>query len=256
MVPGKVLLFKPPSAGLPPGALWADSAAGRRFAPAFFADLLDYLGATLVVSCDAAEYDPQPFLTRGIAVEALPPPAGGAPPLERLDRFLALADGAPGAVAIHAGGAGQPYAAALLASYLLHRRLLPDPVGAVSWLAMARSPAAAAPAAALDAVIDRLHTAGLTRTLSAVDTASFPISPSLPAAAATPPPPALVRPPRPAPGGLTVEVAEGEAGGGARRRPPRMARGESAPALQVSPPGRSPSLLASFFPWSPARCLK
>jgi hypothetical protein len=262
VVPGKILIFKSPSAGLPRGAQWVDSDGGRRFAPAFFADLLDYLGATLVVRCDAAEYDPEPFLDRGIAVEALAPPTGdtaaaGALTLERLDRFLALADGTPGAIAIHCGGGHQHYAAALLAAYLVRSRLLADPVDAVSWLAMARSPAAAAPAAALDAVLDRLHTAGLTRTLSALDEASFPISPSLPGTAAASPP-FRARPPRTATVGLAVEV-EGEVrlrAAPARRRPPQMARGESAPALQVSPPGRSPSLLASFFPWSPARCVE
>jgi hypothetical protein len=231
VVPGRILLFKPPSSALPPGAQWADGDGERRFSPAFFADLLDYLGVSLVVPCDDAAYDPQPFLDRGIAVEPLG--SAGALTLEALDRFLTLARRARGAVAIHCGGCARlAYASELISAYLLRSGLLSDPLDAVSWLAMARA-APAAPGAALDAaaVLDRLRRAGLARSISFFDDVPFSIpsgtTPNNPAGAAAADPPADAR-----------GAARPRAALAAQWQLPPMTRGNSAPLLLAVPPSR------------------
>lgn len=71
VVPGKVLLFRPPCGSLPAGTPWEDRDGERHFSPAFYADLLSHLGARVVLRCDGAEYDPGPFLDAGMAVEPL-----------------------------------------------------------------------------------------------------------------------------------------------------------------------------------------
>ncbi len=294
VVPGEILLFKAPSAVPPPrDALWIDAGGERHFTPAFYADLLSHLGATLVVRCGGIRYDPAPFLDRGIAVEPLSREmdadedysgcdggcccggggvgddddgSGGGLTLEALDRFLALADGVRGSIALHcgAGAAGHAVACALLSAYLLRRRHFIDPLDAVSWLSMAR-PGAGAPANALAAALRLAGARGVSRSASLGDAALLP--PPSPA------PPA--RSPAPAARG---SADNREADGGVRLRSAPVARQwgmvrlASSPALRVLPgsppspargkggdsgssPFADPASPAPAYPWAPARHL-
>ncbi len=289
-MPGEIILFKAPSA-VPPssGALWIDAGGERHFSPAFYADLLSHLGASLVVRCDGSRYDPAPFLDRGIAVEPLSRKMdaadddsgggggndsdddgggdgdGGGLTFEALDRFLALVDEADGSVALHcgAGAAGHSVACALLSAYLLRRRHFGDPLDAVSWLSMAR-PGAGAPAAALTAALAGVR--GVSRSASLGDAA--PLLPPSPAGHPAPAPTPTAH------GGADHDIDGGTllSAPAARRR--GMMRLASSPALRVlpgSPPspapggGRNGESCGSFFsdpssptpayPWAPARHL-
>ena len=143
LVPDKLLVFNRP-ADLPGGALWADTDGERRFSAAYYADILcDFDVVVVVRACDedaaAADgdgYDAGAFVERGIEVEEVAVDGdGGAPTLAEMDRFLAVARHAPGAVAVHGGAGGLGAAGTLMAAHLIsgHRFRAKD---AVAWVRM------------------------------------------------------------------------------------------------------------------------
>ena len=144
LVPDKLLVFNRP-ADLPGGALWADADGERRFSAAYYADILcDFDVVVVVRACDedAAAvdgdgYDAGAFVARGIEVEEVAGDDGdgGVPTLAEMDRFLAVARHAPGAVALHGGSAGLGAAGILIAAHLIsaHRFRAKD---AVAWVRM------------------------------------------------------------------------------------------------------------------------
>jgi hypothetical protein len=70
IVPGRLLAFPCPVAGLAPGQKWADTDGRRAFGPGFYADLFHHLGVSAVLCLDpaAAAYDPAAFAAAGIPV--------------------------------------------------------------------------------------------------------------------------------------------------------------------------------------------
>ena len=114
IVPSKILLCDSPSARIPVGRCSADIDGRRRFSADFYARTLQGLGVVLVLPLDDADYDPAPFTARGIRVcargdvllelDATRTAADdAAAPLSAasLQRFVALAQAAGGAVAVH-----------------------------------------------------------------------------------------------------------------------------------------------------------
>ena len=138
----------------------------RQYSADFYAGALHALGVTLVLRLDDADYDPAPFAARGIRIcekaDIIPPPTaeewaaeggGGAPaaplPAAALRRFVALAQAAGGAVAVHADGRRLPLACTLAAAWLAGVGLFPSPEAAAAWVAIVRGPQAEVDMAAL-----------------------------------------------------------------------------------------------------------
>ena len=164
---------------MPAGAAWSDDGGRRRFAAAFYADLLPALGAALVVRSPSAAAARSAFAQAGTAVVTLGcgrdsesgsedgsdserqeseeekereeeeaavqevgrSKAACAPSAAALERLLSLAGVAGGAVAAECGEGAWAAAAAVL----LRRGLFADPVEALSWLAIAGPPGPARP---------------------------------------------------------------------------------------------------------------
>jgi hypothetical protein len=169
LAPGKLLLFPSP-VDLPDGELWArgvarpDGAApARRFAAAFYADLLPDLDVRAVASLDRCRCAAAPaaFAAAGLTAVDLAPdgPRRRPSPLRALDALLTLTRTARGAVALHAGGAGgagawPDHTALVVAAYLVGREGFGER-GAYAWLLLVcpwllaaapqQQPAAAAP---------------------------------------------------------------------------------------------------------------
>ena len=125
LVPGKLLLFQHPAA-LPPGQDWADDARApdqrpaRRFSAAFFADLLVDLGVSAVVYEDrAAAGDRAAFSELGLDVHELGLDPRRPALLGAMDRLLAVARAAPGAVAVFGGGGADGVVGTLAAAWLM-----------------------------------------------------------------------------------------------------------------------------------------
>ena len=141
------------------GRSWVDIEGRRFFSSAFYADLLHFLGVSLVIALDdIADRDPHPassvagscrrvFAEHGVellTLEELAPGSGcGRLSFQALDRFIALADAAAGPIGVTTRchcSAGASEAHTLLTAYLLRRKLLPGPAEAVAWLRIARPP--------------------------------------------------------------------------------------------------------------------
>ena len=144
LIPDKLLVFHRPD-DLPGGVAWTDTGSARSFSAAYYAEIFGDIGVNVVVSVtedDAAAaadavsrgYDAGAFAEKGIAVVDFP--LGSVPTLAQVDRFLALLRQAPGAVAVHGGGAaGLGAAGALIAAHLIdaHRFRAHE---AVAWVRM------------------------------------------------------------------------------------------------------------------------
>ena len=141
-VPGKLLFFPTP-ASLADNQLWTDSIGDdgrtlRRFSAPFYADLLQDLGASVVVclgrSCPA---DAAAMRARGIETVDLDMSDGGSSLLRGLDRLLTLERRAPGPVAVHSGaGVAWPGYVGTLVSAVMISRLGFDEGSAGAWLRM------------------------------------------------------------------------------------------------------------------------
>ena len=147
VIPGQLLLFPTPDDALDAaGADWADAAgpdgrAARRFSARFTAALLRDLGVSAVACLGRGSAATAAALVRhGIATADLGLAADGSSLLRGLDSLLSLARGAPGAVAVHAGGAGgrewPGYAGTLARAAVMSRAGL-DGAAAGAWLRMA-----------------------------------------------------------------------------------------------------------------------
>ena len=145
LVPGKLLLFLAP-VQLPAHQPWADVCeAGRPparlFSAPFLAELLADLDVSVVASLGQTTCGPEAFVERGLDVHDLGMDADRPALLGALDRLLALAAAAPGAVAVFAdadAGAGvvPPALIGTLAAAFLMRDLGFDAAAATAWIRM------------------------------------------------------------------------------------------------------------------------
>ena len=127
VVPDKLLLFPAP-APLPAGRSWADASTAdgaprRRFGAAFLAELLAELGVSAVVCLgQTGRRDAAAFRRCGLDVHDLGLDPRRPALLGAMDRLLALARAAPGAVAVCGWGGdyeGQERLRALGAAWLM-----------------------------------------------------------------------------------------------------------------------------------------
>jgi hypothetical protein len=144
-VPGKLLFFPTP-ASLPDNQLWADSIGDdgrtlRRFSAPFYADLLQDLGAAVVVCLGrSAPSDAAAMRAGGIETVDLDMSDGGASLLRGLDQLVTLERRAPEPVAVHSGaGAAWPGYLGTLVSAVMISRLGFDEGSAGAWLRMVSS---------------------------------------------------------------------------------------------------------------------
>ena len=138
LVPGKVIVFRRPvdHSG---HYHWNYSAdRGYDFSSAFYANLFREIydvSVVLRLGQTTDSYDSSAFYNSQIEFEELPvgPQACGL--LNALDRFLAIAQVAPGQIAIHNGMDGSGFTGTLVVGYLTHR-LRFDCNAAVAWIRM------------------------------------------------------------------------------------------------------------------------
>ena len=145
LVPGKLILFPTPEP-LPDDQSWIDtcesgSAVERRFSAAYLADVLTDFDVSVVVCLgECSGGAAAAFEERGLDVHDLKLDPRRPSMLQAMDRLLALARAAPGAVAVFCGGeAGAEWPAhvgALGAAYLM-RDLGFEAGAADAWVRMA-----------------------------------------------------------------------------------------------------------------------
>ena len=142
VVPNTLIFFPEPHA-LPEGAGWVDTDGVRAFSANFYADLFDFLKVTQVFRLDAAA-GPEgaaAFEERGMLAYT-PEDLGCADEtdlfsLQVLDRFIAVASGCEGQLAIQCDARHAAHAHTLVAAYMVRRRHFDSPTDAIAWLAMA-----------------------------------------------------------------------------------------------------------------------
>ena len=145
LIPGKLLLAPSPAA-LPAGETWADvSDAGRpaerRFAAGLLADVLADLGTSAAAWLGrAGEGDAAAVAARGLDVHELGLDERQPALLAAMDRLLAVARAAPGAVAVFGGGGANGAVAALAAAWLMTLGF--DGGAAEAWLRLVCPPLA------------------------------------------------------------------------------------------------------------------
>ena len=123
VVPGKFIAMRGPK-DFRDGVTFKDTLtpeghfSHRDFSPAHYADILAQFDVTAVVRLNAREYEAAGFRAAGIAVADLCFDDCTAPPVEVVAQFLALAEGLPGALAVHCK-AGLGRTGTLIALYMM-----------------------------------------------------------------------------------------------------------------------------------------
>ena len=141
VVPGKLLAMRGPR-DLAGGARWQDAHqpglgfSHRDFAPEHYADILRQFDVRAVVRLNEAEYDAAGFRAAGIAVADLAFDDCTPPPTPVVAAFLALAEGLPGALAVHCR-AGLGRTGTLIALYMMKHHGF-TARGAMGWLRVVR----------------------------------------------------------------------------------------------------------------------
>jgi cell division cycle 14 len=104
---------------LPDGADFMDSLGGARdFSPGYYSDILRQYGVRLVVRLNSPEYDAEGFEEMGIAVAELPFEDCTPPPLAVAAKFMTMAEGVTGSLAVHCR-AGLGRTGTLIALYMI-----------------------------------------------------------------------------------------------------------------------------------------
>ena len=147
LLPKKIIVFKTPSSQVPQCSSWADIDGSRHFSALFYADLLAYMGASMVVwldKLDSRKQDKAAFEEHGLAVCTLED-LGCTDPSERfslqtISRFVEVCRHARGPVAVCGD---DRLACTLLTACMLRSGLFADAAEAVSWICIARGAAVA-----------------------------------------------------------------------------------------------------------------
>jgi hypothetical protein len=153
LVPEKIIVFKTPSSQVPECSTWSDIDGERHFSALFYADLLAYMGVSMVVwldKLDVREQDEAVFKEHGLAVCTLED-LGCTDPSERfslqtISSFVEVCRHARGPVAVCGD---DRLTCTLLTAYMLRSGLFADAAEAVSWICIARGAAAPQPDPAL-----------------------------------------------------------------------------------------------------------
>jgi cell division cycle 14 len=141
IVPGKIIAMSSPM-DLAGGAEWADihnaqgHLVGRNFSPAHYVEILRDFNVQAVIRLNEPRYDPAGFTEKGIAVIELPFLDGTTPPPDVVGKFLAIAEGLPGAVAVHCR-AGLGRTGTLVALYMMKHHGF-SAREAIGWLRVVR----------------------------------------------------------------------------------------------------------------------
>ena len=141
VVPGKFFAMRGPK-GLPPGELWRDviDADGRfshrDLSPAYYADTLRQLGARAVVRLCTPEYDAAELAAAGLGFADLYFEDCTCPPADVVAKFMLIAEGVPGAIAVHCrSGLGRT--GTLIALYMMQHHGF-SARAAMGWLRIVR----------------------------------------------------------------------------------------------------------------------
>ena len=101
------------------GRAYEDTPGGARdFSPAYYADILKQYDVVAVVRLNEAQYDAADLAAEGLALADLPFDDCAAPPAAVVAKFLAIAEGVPGALAVHCK-AGLGRTGTLIALYMM-----------------------------------------------------------------------------------------------------------------------------------------
>ncbi len=140
IVPGKFIAMRGP-VDLPDGQLWRDTAQpdGKRrrdLSPAHCLDALRHFGVQAVVRLNAPEYDKAAFTDAGLGFADLPFEDCACPPAGVVAKFMMIAEGLPGPLAVH-GRAGLGRTGTLIALYMM-QHLGFSARAAMGWLRVVR----------------------------------------------------------------------------------------------------------------------
>ncbi len=136
IVPGKLLAMRGPVA-LTGGRAFSDTAAGGRdFSPAHYADILRQYDVRVVVRLNAPRYPAADWEREGLALADLPFDDCTPPPAAAVAKFLAIAEGVPGALAVHCK-AGLGRTGTLIALYMMKHHGF-SARAAMGWLRVVR----------------------------------------------------------------------------------------------------------------------
>ena len=123
IVPGKFIAMRGPKE-MPAGQLWRDVTTGdgrfshRELSPEYYVDILRQLDVQAVVRLNAPEYRKEAFTDAGLGFVDLYFEDCTCPPADVVAKFMMIAEGLPGALAVHCkSGLGR--AGTLIALYMI-----------------------------------------------------------------------------------------------------------------------------------------